>query len=68
MLCSSLKIDIEIEGLVNDRTSLSIRVGMGSSRDIYGVEEVNTELRQTDRRESLNTSQQFSFKPHLVSP
>lgn len=68
MLCSSLNIDIEIEGLVNDRTSLSIRVGMGSSRDIYGVEEVNTELRQTDRRESLNTSQQFSFKPHLVSP
>lgn len=50
MLCSSLKIDIEIEGLVNDRTSLSIRVGMGSSRDIYGVEEVNTELRLIGER------------------
>lgn len=66
-MCSSLKVDIKIEGLVYDRTSLTIRVGMGSSRDIYGVEEVITELRKTDRRESLNTSQQFSFKPHLVS-
>lgn len=50
MLCRSLKIHIKIEGLVHDRTSLSIRVGMGSSRDIYG--EVITELRKTDRRES----------------
>lgn len=52
MLCSSLKRDIKIEGLVHDRTSLSIRVGTGSSRDIYGVEEVISELRKTDRRES----------------